>query len=104
MLRQLIRDQKVLWLSGAICFAGLIVLVVVSIFDSYQILGINRWIKPMKFCISIATYLWTLVVLPVFCPGQRACKKGDSLGSVASDGGRDRPDNNAGGAKDDLAF
>jgi hypothetical protein len=75
MLRRLIRDQKVLATAGAVSFAGLIVLMVISIFDSYEILGINRWIKPMKFCISIALYLWTLMFYLYFVPGRERAKK-----------------------------
>jgi len=75
MLRRLIRDQKVLAAAGASSFAGLIVLMVISIFDSYEILGINRWIKPMKFCISIAFYLWTLMFYLYFVPGRELAKK-----------------------------
>jgi hypothetical protein len=75
MLRLLVRDQKVLIASGAICFAALIVLMVVSIFDSYEILGVNRWIKPMKFFMSVGTYLWTLAVYLYFVPGREPAKK-----------------------------
>jgi hypothetical protein len=75
MLRLLIRDQKVLIVSGAICFAALIVLMVIALFDSYEILGINRWIKPMKFFMSVGTYLWTIAVYLYFVPGRELAKK-----------------------------
>lgn len=75
MLRQLIRDQKVLIVSGAVCFAALIVLMVISLFDSFEILGINRWIKPMKFFMSVGIYLWTLAVYLYFVPGREGAKK-----------------------------
>lgn len=39
-----------------------LVLAVISLFDSTQILGINRWIKPMKFASSIAIFLLTVAV------------------------------------------
>lgn len=75
MLHRVIRDQKVLAAAGAVSFAGLIVLLIVSLFDHYEILGINRWIKPMKFCISIALYLWTLMFYLYFVPGRERAKK-----------------------------
>jgi hypothetical protein len=75
MLRPLIRDQKVLIASGAICFAALVVLLIVSVIDSYEILGINRWIKPMKFFMSVGVYLWTLAVYLYFVPGRELAKK-----------------------------
>lgn len=75
MLSLLIRDQKVLIASGAICFAALIVLMTVSLFDSFEILGINRWIKPMKFFMSVGVYLWTIAVYLYFVPGRERAKK-----------------------------
>jgi hypothetical protein len=75
MLRLLVRDQKVLIASGAICFAALIVLMVVSLFDSFEILGLNRWIKPMKFFMSVGVYLWTLAAYLYFVPGRERAKK-----------------------------
>ena len=38
----------------------LLVVTLVSIGDTRQILGINPWIKPMKFMTSIAIFLWTV--------------------------------------------
>ena len=61
--------------SGAICFVGLLVLLIVSLLDSYEILGINRWIKPMKFFMSVGTYLWTLAAYLYFVPGRTRAKK-----------------------------
>jgi len=49
--------------------AGLISLIlgvatlVLSLIDPTQILGISRWIKPMKFFLSIAIFVWTVAVL-----------------------------------------
>ncbi len=44
-------------------------LVPISFFDATQILGINRWIKPMKFAASIATFLLTVAVCLSFVRG-----------------------------------
>jgi len=35
-------------------------LIAISPFDSRTVLGISPWIKPMKFSISIAIFVWTL--------------------------------------------
>jgi uncharacterized membrane protein len=32
---------------------------IISFFDATHVMGINAWIKPMKFSISIAFYVWT---------------------------------------------
>ena len=44
-------------------------------FDTAKILGINRWIKPMKFAMSIWVYLWTVAVYLYFVPGREGTKK-----------------------------
>lgn len=51
-----------------ICFA---VLAIISLFDSTQILGINRWIKPMKFFISVAIFVWTVAIYLYFLKGYK---------------------------------
>lgn len=45
------------------------ILAAISLFDSTQILGINRWIKPMKFASSIAIFLFTVAVFLNFVRG-----------------------------------
>jgi len=55
--------------AGVVAFAGFAVLAIVSLFDSTEILGINRWIKPMKFFISIAIFVWTIAVYLYFLKG-----------------------------------
>lgn len=75
MIRDVVKDQRVLVLTGALSFAAFIVLAVMSLFDSFEILGINRWIKPMKFTISVAIYLWTVAVYLHFIEGRSQAKK-----------------------------
>ena len=38
----------------------LIVVTLLSISDTRLILGLNPWIKPMKFLTSITIFLWTV--------------------------------------------
>lgn len=45
------------------------ILAAISLFDSTEILGINRWIKPMKFAVSIAIFLLTIAVFLSFVKG-----------------------------------
>jgi hypothetical protein len=59
-LRELYRRNPILAITGWINCALAAVLIVAALFDSRTILGINPWIKPMKFSISIAIYVWTL--------------------------------------------
>lgn len=69
MIRKLFENQKPLMIAGAVSFLGFAGLVIVSLFDSTEILGINRWIKPMKFFISIAIFVWTTAVYLYFLKG-----------------------------------
>ncbi|MDQ4122857.1 MAG: hypothetical protein M3209_15580 [Acidobacteriota bacterium] len=61
--------QPALIFSGFAFAVLFFVLAIISFFDSTEILGINRWIKPMKFASSIAIYLWTLAVYLYFLNG-----------------------------------
>jgi hypothetical protein len=62
MIAELFREHRPLMVAGAISFICFLILSVVMLFDSTRVLGINRWIKPIKFFISIAFFLWTVAV------------------------------------------
>ena len=49
-------------IAGAISLACFVILVIVAAFDSTTVLGINRWIKPMKFFVSITIFVWTVAI------------------------------------------
>ena len=53
------RDPLLFW-TGASMMLGLLVVTLISIGDTRQILGLNPWIKPMKFMTSITIFLWTV--------------------------------------------
>ena len=53
------RDPLLFW-TGALMLLGLVVVTLLSISDQRLILGINPWIKPMKFLISITIFLWSI--------------------------------------------
>lgn len=55
--------------AGVVSFVCFLILAVVSLFDPTEILGINRWIKPMKFFVSIAIFVWTTAVYLYFLKG-----------------------------------
>lgn len=75
MIREILRTERPLIIAGAACFVALAILAVISLLDSGQVMGINRWIKPMKFAMSIGVYLWTLTVFLYFLPGRARAKK-----------------------------
>ncbi len=56
----LYRSNPVLTLTGWFHWLLVAVLLLIYPFDSRTILGISPWIKPIKFSLSIAIYVWTL--------------------------------------------
>ncbi len=56
-------------IAGAVFFVCFLILVIASLFDSTEILGINRWIKPMKFFVSTTIFLWTVAIYLNFLKG-----------------------------------
>lgn len=62
MIVELFREHKPLMVAGVVSFAFFIFFSVLIFFDSTQVLGVNRWIKPVKFFVSIAIFLWTVAI------------------------------------------
>jgi hypothetical protein len=67
--KDLRQNQRVLMTTGLIMLILTAILTIASLFDSQQILGINRWIKPMKFTLSTWIYLWTVAAYLNFING-----------------------------------
>lgn len=82
MIKELYKNQRALTLIGFAHFLLFLVLAIVSQFDAQEILGINRWIKPMKFAISIAIYLWTLAIFLNFVRDSKRAKNVITYGSI----------------------
>ena len=57
---ELHRRNRVLALLGWLHLLALAVVLCVSFFDTRTILGLNPWVKPAKFLVSITAYVWTL--------------------------------------------
>ena len=60
---------------GLAHFALFVLILIISQFDQRQLLGINLWIKPMKFALSIAIYSLTWPLLLQYLPFERAKKR-----------------------------
>ena len=69
MIRELLDKQKPLIIAGAVSFICFLILAIVMLFDSTQILGINRWVKPIKFFTSISIFVWTIAIFLNFIKG-----------------------------------
>src|SRR5260370_31148243 len=59
-MRALYDSNPILTLTGLFHWLLVVVLLLIYPFDSRTILGISPWIKPIKFSLSIAIYVWTL--------------------------------------------
>jgi hypothetical protein len=70
-LRQLYQSNPVLAITGWFHWILAGVLMLAAQVDSRTILGINPWIKPIKFSISIAIYVWTLAWYLRYLSGRR---------------------------------
>lgn len=60
VVREVWRRDPRLAAGGWLMVAGLVLAAVAATVDTRTILGINPWIKPMKFFASIAIFLWTM--------------------------------------------
>lgn len=53
------KENPLLYWTGLFNFILFVACLVLFFFDSRLVTGINPWIKPMKFGLSVAIYLWT---------------------------------------------
>lgn len=58
-----LRRNRLLAMVGMAHFVLFLLLIAASFLDPMQILGVSRWIKPMKFAISIAIFVMTMTWL-----------------------------------------
>lgn len=53
------RDALLFWIGSGMLLT-LLIITLISISDTRLILGLNPWIKPMKFLVSVTIFLWTV--------------------------------------------
>lgn len=58
-----IRANSWLWWAGWFNIALLAISLAGLLLDTREVLGINPWIKPIKFEVSVLTFVWTMAVL-----------------------------------------
>jgi hypothetical protein len=69
VLTELFRKQPVLAVTAWI-HIGLALLMVLGLtIDHRSILGLNPWVKPLKFAVSISLYLFTIALFLSYFPG-----------------------------------
>ncbi|MBK9731877.1 MAG: hypothetical protein IPO83_11435 [Chitinophagaceae bacterium] len=69
---ELLNRNRVLAIFGLLNFAAGALMLVLMQFDHTELLGINRWIKPFKFFISVAIWSWSMAWYLVYLKKQRA--------------------------------
>jgi hypothetical protein len=84
MIQELFNKQRPLMITGVGFIVLFVVLTIVSVFDSTEITGINRWIKPMKFAVSIALYLMTLAIYLYFIGERQRAKSAIGWGAIVT--------------------
>ena len=62
-LTELNRRNKLLYWYGAFNFIAVLICIFLIQITSVKVLGINAWIKPMKFYLSIGIFVWTMAWL-----------------------------------------
>jgi hypothetical protein len=70
-IAEIYRRNTVLALAGWLMVATTAVMLVIAPFDSRTITGINPWIKPLKFTVSITIFVWTLGWFLHYLPERR---------------------------------
>lgn len=83
MISELFEKQRSLMTAGVVSIVCFAVLAAISLFDQTEILGINRWIKPMKFFVSITIFVWTVAVFLYFLRGYEKAARFISWGTIA---------------------
>ncbi len=52
-----------MFIFGAICLSLAVILFVISRFSDLQVMNINAWYKPIKFCLSTVFFAWAMAIL-----------------------------------------
>jgi hypothetical protein len=82
-LRRLYNASPPLVITGWLNVALLLASIAVAPFDDRLVMGINPWIKPIKFEVSIVIYVWTVAWLLEYLPRpQRLISWGVSVAMI----------------------
>lgn len=70
--KELSQRDRALYRFGLLNLGLLVLAMVMYLVDQTEVMGINAWIKPMKFALSIAIYSWTYGWLLGYCEDEKA--------------------------------
>ncbi len=74
LINAIFERNKLLAYAGLICLLVAIILAIYAPFNSKEVLGLNSMIKPIKFCLSIWIYQWTMAYLLFYVNNQQRVK------------------------------
>lgn len=67
------RNELLFW-AGLLSLAGSLICAVLAVTTSREVMGVNAFVKPMKFYVSIAIFFWTMGWLLTLLDNQRAVR------------------------------
>lgn len=71
LLTSLRGKNKLLYYFGWLKFVAFVVCLSLYFIDTTLITGINAWVKPMKFCLSVGIYAWSFGWLLFYVRNQK---------------------------------
>ena len=74
LIKEIFQRNKLLAYAGFICLIIAILLSIYAFFNTVEVLGLNSMIKPIKFCLSIWIYQWTMAYLLFYVNNQQKVK------------------------------
>ncbi len=74
LINAIFERNKLLAYAGLISLLVAILLGIYAPFNSKEVLGLNSMIKPIKFCLSIWIYQWTMAYLLFYVNNQKRVK------------------------------
>lgn len=82
--QEIYRRDRVLALTGWFHAVLAALMLVLAPFDERTVMGVNPWLKPIKFALSITIYLWTLAWLLGYLRESGRAKKTIRWGAAAA--------------------
>jgi hypothetical protein len=74
-IKKIFKRSKSLGQFGLLNFLAFLVMLVITFFDDRILTGVNVWMKPMKFAISIGIFSWTMAWFLFYLPQIRKVQK-----------------------------
>jgi hypothetical protein len=74
-VHKIFKRSKSLGQFGLLNFLAFFIMLVISFFDDRTLNGINVWMKPMKFAVSIGIFSWTMAWYLFYLPQIRKVQK-----------------------------